>query len=574
MTNDGTGPLTRDEFAQAFGQRLATHALIDPLSLERARRAAVKSGERFDQVLTKLGLISESDLATHVAAFFRIPLVSPEMVPARPILRDSVDVRFVRQSGVLPLAVSKGVLTLAVTDPLSDEPVRALGYMTGLVTEIGLIAPAQFERAVQALYFEHIDAEAPEHSDTRFGGATESDVQKLKELANEAPIIKLVNQIVVDAVESKASDIHIEPGVEALLVRYRIDGALRTSQALALGVRPAVTSRIKIMAKLDIAERRLPQDGRVRIAVRGVDVDFRVSTIPTIHGESIVLRILDRRHVELDFQTLGFTTETIRSLRRLANEPNGIVLVTGPTGSGKTTTLYTVLKELNSPSVKIFTVEDPIEYQLSGVNQVQVQPAIGLDFPSVLRAILRQNPNIIMIGEIRDIETARIAVQASLTGHLVLSTLHTNGAAASIARLVDMGIESYLIASTLKGVLAQRLVRRICRNCGTSALGHNSSIHGADPVSPRTRDIEPRSDDVLCAECAGSGLAGRTTVSELLVVDDVIHNLILQTASEKSIEAAARAAGMRTLYENGVEKVDRGETTMSEVLGVTRVDTP
>ena len=282
-------------------------------------------------------------------------------------------------------------------------------------------------------------------------------------------MIRLVNQIIANAVEARASDIHIEPNVDQVLVRYRIDGMLRTAQVLAPALRAAITSRIKIMSKLDIAERRMPQDGRIKVAVRGVDIDFRVSTIPTIFGESVVMRILDRSRVELDFAKLGFAADHISALQGLMHEPNGIILVTGPTGSGKTTTLYTALKSLNSSERKIFSVEDPIEYQLAGINQVQVRPEIGLDFPHALRAILRQDPDIIMIGEIRDLETARIAIQSSLTGHLVLSTLHTNSAAAAITRLIDIGVENYLLASTVKGVVAQRLVRKLCRHAQTGA---------------------------------------------------------------------------------------------------------
>ena len=318
----------------------------------------------------------------------------------------------------MPLAIRDDAIVVGLTDPFNREPVDALAYLTGREARVQIFVPADFDRAFEALYRSQTTG-----SNRASGGgeASELDVQRLRDLASEAPVIRLVNQIITGAVESRASDIHIEPNVDSVLVRYRIDGLLRTSQTLASSLRPALTSRIKIMSKLDIAERRMPQDGRIKIAVRGADIDFRVSTIPTVFGESI----LDRSRVELDFEKLGFHAQHIKALNELMLQPNGIILVTGPTGSGKTTTLYTALKALNSSERKVFTVEDPVEYQVAGINQVQVQAAIGLDFPHALRSIMRQDPDIIMIGEIRGVETARIAIQSSLTGHLVLSTLHT-----------------------------------------------------------------------------------------------------------------------------------------------------
>src|SRR5262245_12637114 len=324
--------------------------------------------------------------------------------------------------------------------------------------------------------------------------------------------------------------------------------------------------------RLDIAERRLPQDGRIKIAVRGIDIDLRISTVPTAFGESVVMRILDRSRVDLDLVKLGFDAAHIDGLHELMRQPNGIVLVTGPTGSGKTTTLYTALKILNRPDAKLFTVEDPIEYQLAGINQIQVQPAIGLDFPHALRSILRQDPDIIMIGEIRDLETARIAVQASLTGHLVFSTLHTNSAAATITRLVDMGIENYLLASTVKGVLAQRLVRRLCPRC---AARHENTDHWANEIRRSVPGIDGLGSADLrratgCNSCGSTGYSGRTTIAELMVVDAEIERLILSAASDADLEQTARSRGMLTMYEAGMAKVWSGVTTVDEVLSVTR----
>jgi general secretion pathway protein E len=387
-------------------------------------------------------------------------------------------------------------------------------------------------------------------------------------------VIRLVNQIIARAVERRASDIHIEPGRDSVAVRYRIDGFLQHGQSVPATLRAALTTRIKIMAKLDIAERRMPHDGRIKTAVRGVEIDIRVSTLPTFFGEGIVMRILDRSHVELDFTKLGLDAVTQTSLHKLMSLPNGIVLVTGPTGSGKTTTLYTALKHLNRPELKLFTVEDPIEYQLSGVNQIQVQPQIGLDFPVVLRSVLRQDPDIVMIGEIRDLETARIAIQAALTGHLVFSTLHTNSAIAAITRLIDIGLERFLLASTVSGVMAQRLVRKLCQNC---ARPHRDARSLQDSLrmafaEEGTVDLTRVRKAVGCEACGGTGYSGRTTVCELLVVDDLLREAIGRRSQDQRVmEQVARAAGFHTLYEHGLQKVLAGETTLEEVLRVTRV---
>jgi general secretion pathway protein E len=379
-------------------------------------------------------------------------------------------------------------------------------------------------------------------------------------------VIRLVNQLIWRAVETRASDIHIEPLPHGLRVRYRYDGVLHEIEAPPARLQAAVISRIKIMARLDIAERRLPQDGRIKLTVRGHDVDFRVSTIPSLHGETVVLRVLDRTAVEFDYDRLGFPADIRAGVERCLDLPNGMVLVTGPTGSGKTTTLYTGLLRLNTVARNVVTVEDPIEYQLTGINQIQVKPQIGLDFASLLRSILRQDPDVIMIGEIRDLETAQIAVQAALTGHLVLSTLHTNSAAATVTRLRDMGLEEYLLAATLKGVLAQRLVRRLCRAC-------------KQPVPPPATLIERFGLDRLaagreitlyrpvgCPECRGTGHSGRRAIGELLLPTPTVTRLIFERADELAIERAAVADGMRPLFDSGLLAVIEGDTTIEEVV--------
>jgi general secretion pathway protein E len=385
-------------------------------------------------------------------------------------------------------------------------------------------------------------------------------------------VIRLVNQIIARAVETQASDIHIEPFEDRLRVRYRHDGVLHEAEAPPPRLAAAITSRIKIMARLDIAERRQPQDGRIKLAVRGHEVDFRVSTIPSLHGETVVLRILDRTSVVFDYAKLGLPASVVAPLSTALDLPNGIVLVTGPTGSGKTTTLYTGLLALNSIERKIVTVEDPIEYHLAGISQIQVKPQIGLNFASLLRSILRQDPDVIMVGEIRDLETAQIAVQAALTGHLVLSTLHTNSAAATITRLRDMGVEDYLLTAVLRGILAQRLVRRLCTECRREVP--------AAPEIIRRFNLEARVTErpirlwhaAGCPHCRFTGYRGRQAIGELLVPDAELEQLVFSRADQNAIERAAVAAGMRTMFEAGIEAALAGETTLEELTRSIRAE--
>ncbi|MGH6891715.1 MAG: GspE/PulE family protein, partial [Dongiaceae bacterium] len=430
--------------------------------------------------------------------------------------------------------------------------------------------PAELEAAIDRL-FGRDQAAVAQLVDGAAGAEDESlDADRLKDLASEAPVIRLVNHLISRAIEQRASDIHVEPFEDRLRVRYRIDGILREVEAPPVRLRAAIVSRLKIMARLNIAERRLPQDGRIKIAVRGIPVDLRVATVPTMHGESVVMRLLNRDAVHLDFAALGIEGRNLEVFLTILKQPHGIVLVTGPTGSGKTTTLYASLVQLNTPERKILSVEDPIEYQLEGINQIQVKPGIGLDFAGVLRSLLRHDPDIMMVGEIRDLETAEIAVQAALTGHLVLSTLHTNSAAASITRLLDMGVREFLLTSTVNGAAAQRLVRTLCRHC-------------RQPFRPLPELIEQlglarygASPDVTlyrpagCVECGGSGYHGRTSIFEVLTVDDEIRRLILRHAETNEMQRAAVGQGMRTMYDDGMTKALAGETTVEEVLKVTR----
>jgi general secretion pathway protein E len=380
-------------------------------------------------------------------------------------------------------------------------------------------------------------------------------------------VIRLVNQLIARAVETHASDVHIEPFEDRLRVRYRYDGVLHEVEPPPARLQAAVISRIKIMSRLDIAERRLPQDGRIRLSVRGHEIDFRVSTVPSMYGESVVLRVLDRSAVEFDFIKLGLPEDVREGLVRALDLPNGMVLVTGPTGSGKTTTLYTGLLKLNSIARNIITVEDPIEYQLTGINQIQVKPQIGLNFASLLRSILRHDPDVIMIGEIRDLETAQIAVQASLTGHLVLSTVHTNSAAATVTRLRDMGVEDYLLSATLKGVLAQRLVRRLCPKCKTAEPAPAALIErfqlGRLVPDPHAISL---CHSVGCPDCRGTGFRGRRAIAELLLPSREIDRLMFERADQGAIERAAIADGMRPIFDAGLLAVIEGDTTIEEVV--------
>lgn len=569
------GPLD-DGFADAFAGLLMRGDFVDAGAVARARRASDATSERLDVVLVKLGLISETDLCAAYADYCGLPVVRLADIPLQPVLPDRLKLPFLKASRTLPISAHGNSLVLAAVDPLNEEGRRAISYMLGCRVDLAVIAPADIERAFRKLYQDAAPQSVDGDPNAIAGGqvdGNEIDVERLRDIANEAPIIRLVNQIIASAVERGASDIHIEPGRDAVVVRFRLDGFLQQERVVPSTLKAALTTRIKIMARLDIAERRLPQDGRIKTAVRGVEIDVRVATLPTAFGESLVLRILDRTRVELDFFKLGLDPAVQARLHGLMSLPNGIILVTGPTGSGKTTTLYTALKELNRPELKLFTVEDPIEYQLGGINQIQVQPQIGFDFPAALRSILRQDPDIIMIGEIRDLETARIAVQASLTGHLVFSTLHTNSSIAAVTRLIDIGIERYLLASTLAGVMAQRLVRRLCPSCARPAAYRTEAPSRLRWPIPDGLELDwsGAREAVGCAACHGTGYLGRTCVVELLVIDDEMREAIgRRSDDQRALMSRARGAGFHTLYESGLVKVTLGETTIEEVLRVSR----
>jgi len=429
--------------------------------------------------------------------------------------------------------------------------------------------------AINKIYDRRSGAEQvmDEVADEFGGGGLEEEVEDLLEATDEAPVIRLVNSLLFQAVKDRSSDIHFEPGERSLSVRFRVDGVLREVIAAPRRSQASIVSRLKIMAGLNIAEKRLPQDGRIRIKIAGKDIDIRVSTIPTSHGERVVLRLLERAAVLLDLDSLGFTRDNLVAMERLIARPHGIVLVTGPTGSGKTTTLYACLSKINSPDLNILTVEDPVEYQLPGISQMQVNPKIDLTFASGLRSFLRQDPDVIMVGEIRDVETAEIAIQASLTGHLVLSTIHTNDAAGAFTRLTDMGTEPFLVASTLVAAMAQRLVRQLCTECRASyqPVAEELEELGLSPDAPEVRSAvfyRPKG----CPACRDSGYSGRTGIYEMLRVDDDVRAQVLQRADAGSIRRTAMGHGMRTLRMDGALKALDGTTSIEEVLRVTQED--
>ena len=568
------------EFADRFGDFLLSEKFLDELAVRRAQRAQRQSGERFDLVLMRLGLLSDAVMARALASYCRLPLISEREFPEAALLPDQISISFLKLNRLLPLADKLDHVDVAVADPFSTEAIDALSYLLGRPIKRSIAPDGDIESAINRLYnaaASKPDVETSAPSKAAVEAASDDDVQRLEDMASEAPVIRLVQDLIARAAGNQASDIHVEPCEDSVRVRFRVDGVLQTVETYSLGLRAAISSRIKIMARLNIAERRLPQDGRIKVNVRGREIDLRVSTMPTLWGESIVLRLLDRSSIELDFPKLGFAGRSYDDLGSLLKQPNGIILVTGPTGSGKTTTLYTALSTLNSTERKIFTVEDPIEYQLPGVNQIQVQPKIGLTFANALRSILRQDPDIIMVGEIRDLETAQIAIQASLTGHLVLSTVHTNSAAATVTRLLDMGVEKYLLASCLKGVLAQRLVRKLCRTCAqpvpdADALLRMLSSTGANVAGLLDGKSAKLHRATGCPACRQSGFSGRTTIYELLTTTARIRDAILASSSESVIESAGVADGMSTMLQNGLSKALKGETTPEEVLRVTRFD--
>ncbi len=554
-----------------LGELLVERQKLADADLQRARRVQEGTGEGLDTLLVKLGLVSERDLAEALATYLNLPLVRPGDYPEVPATNGGVSSRFLKESRVIPLFEDEQGLTVAMSNPTDDYVLSALRLATGKTITPRVGIPSELDVAFERLYGGGRSAmgQIVDSIGLADNLTDEEQIQHLKDLASEAPVIRLVNLMIARAVESRASDIHIEPFENRLKVRYRVDGVLREVESPPSRLSAAVISRIKIMAKLNIAERRLPQDGRIQLRAQGKEIDLRVSTVPTLWGESVVMRILDKASVVLDFEVLGFGPRTLKRFLDILHLPHGILLVTGPTGSGKTTTLYTALQTLNTPERKILTVEDPVEYQLEGINQIQAKPQINLTFANALRSIVRQDPDVIMIGEMRDLETAGIAVQSALTGHLVLSTLHTNDSAGSITRLLDMGVDDYLLTSTISGILAQRLVRLLCVNCRQPYPALPELVE-----EMRLRRFSEGRDITLykaigCEQCGGTGYRGRAAIMEFLVMSDPLRRMVLKHADATELQAEAQKEGMDTMYEDGLRKAVAGLTTIEEVLRVT-----
>ena len=556
--------------ANRVRQLLVADGKITDKEFRRLQRIRAESADEKSlcSMLIGLGLVSEQQLAKLLADAFDLPLLGATDFLEIPAASVDIASRFLHERVALPIQDQDGNAVLVMADP-ADSAVPAilqLAYPKPL--SLAVATQSEIENAIEQLYGEGKSAMGQIVDSDDADDGMDLDVDQLKDMASEAPVIRLVNLLLQKANEVSASDVHIEPFDGQLKVRYRIDGVLHDVEAPPQKLAAAVISRIKIMAKLNIAERRLPQDGRIRLKIQGSDVDARVSTIPTMHGESVVMRLLNRGDLQLDLKSLGFAEDVRDSFLEILHQPNGMILVTGPTGSGKTTTLYAAIDLLNTEDRKIITAEDPVEYQMNGVNQIQVKPAIGLTFSSVLRSVVRQDPDVILVGEMRDLETAKICVQSALTGHMVLSTLHTNSAASSVTRLLEMGIEDYLLAATVSGVLSQRLVRRLCHSC------RESFVPDARLVKEFKLDQVADSDEIVlyraqgCEECNNTGYRGRQSILELMTINEEIRKLVHERADARLIEAAATRSGMRTIYQDGCKKALAGVTSMDEVLRV------
>ena len=538
--------------------------------LKRAETFRDQNGGDLITLLVRLGLVSERDVAEAESSLLELPLISTADLPGEAPDIGKLSLRYLKQNLLLPVSVTDTEMVVVMANPRDEFALKALAMASGKIIKPQVGVASEIENGIEKLYGGGRSAMGQIIDTLGEGGDDDiEDVEHLRDLASEAPVIRLVNLIMQRAVEARASDIHIEPFENRLKVRYRVDGVLQEVEAPPASSTAAVISRVKIMARLNIAERRLPQDGRIMHRVQGKELDLRVSTIPTSHGESVVMRILDRESIVLDFNSLGFDEELKKEFVKNLEMPHGIILVTGPTGSGKTTTLYTALSQINTPARKIITVEDPVEYQLEGINQIQAQSSIGLDFAHALRAIVRQDPDVIMIGEMRDLETARIAIQSALTGHLVLSTIHTNDAAGGITRMLDMGVEDYLLTSTVNAILAQRLVRTLGKGA-TEAVQLLPELAMEMGFGDFLQQDSYTVYRPVASEENPTGYFGRTSILELLQMSDSIRRLVMQQATSGEIHNQAVNEGMRTMYQDGLNKCLQGVTTIEEVLRVTQ----
>lgn len=568
LPSSTSGPLAAPRLfartSEGFLEFLIANGKLTADSLARIRSASSASGEAISKVLSQLGFVADDEIARALSEFLSIPLAPADLLADLPTLDPALSLKYLQQHRAIPLRSDDQLVHIGFVDPLNPQMFEAFQFATNRRVKPYILREKDFDALIARLLPSSDGANKGQGAASeRFGI---DDLERLQDSVSTAPVIRLVTAIIGQAVESGASDVHIEPSEDFLRVRYRIDGVLTEIGRHPATIGPAVISRVKILARLTISERRLPQDGRIKLAVRGRDIDLRVSTTPAMHGESVVLRILDRSAVRLDLVSLGFPADKLDRYRSVMDRPHGILLVTGPTGSGKTTTLYASLLELNSEQRKLLTIEDPIEYQLAGINQVQVRPAIGLSFAHALRSFLRQDPDIMMVGEIRDLETAQIAVQAALTGHLILSTLHTNDAPSAITRLLDMGLEHYLLASTINGIVGQRLVRSLCSHC--------KEIYRPEPSLLQQYGfgdhVESLHQPIGCAACHGTGYRGRRAIVEILPITSAIHDLIIARADAAAIRRTALAEGMQSMFAMGRELVCAGETSLEELLRVIR----
>lgn len=543
---------------ERLGEMLLAKGLVDVGDLEQALELQKERGDKIGRILIDLGFVAPKDVIETLAEQLEVPLLAaddfPEVLPEF----ERISARYMRQYLFVPLVREESSLQVAMADPLDFETLATLRNLTGLTVSTALASEGDILDAIERF---HGAEEDEKEAGFEFSAEDAADIEHLRDMASEAPVIRFVNAMIAQALERRSSDIHIEPFEKDFRVRFRIDGVLQEQETPARELRAAVISRLKLMAKLNIAERRLPQDGRIKIKVLGHEVDLRVSTLPTLYGESVVMRLLDRSATDFyELTTLGFDEHMLARMEYFTALPHGIFMVTGPTGSGKSTTLYSALKKINGPTKKIITIEDPVEYQMDGINQIHVNPTIGLTFASGLRHIVRQDPDVIMVGEIRDRETADIAIRSALTGHFVYSTLHTNDAPSAVTRLTDMGVENYLITSSVVAVLAQRLVRVICKDCRAAG-----EIVDA-PSGQRMQTYR----GVGCESCGGSGYRGRMGIFELMELNDEIRRLIMDNRDASVLTDAARRNGMRNLREDGWEKIERGVTTVEEVVRVTQ----
>lgn len=555
-----TGMVTQEQIAEAWQRANGSNGKVDVVDALKA-----------------LGYLNSEDLTSMLAQQYGLDVLDLKSYTIPPEVLSALTPDVVNQYGVIPVMRHDDVLTIAMSDPTDMETIDALRYLLGCDVDAVISSKEQIEKVISQNYGtvtgtveSFLDELTAENSiNSQLMQTLES--QQQAEVEDDAPIIRLVSLIIIEAYKLRASDIHMEPMEKRYRIRYRIDGALREMEAPPKYLQANLTSRLKIMAKLDISEKRIPQDGRIQLKVGEKDIDLRVSSIPTVHGESIVMRILDKSSIQLDIPKLGFYADDLELVTAILALPDGIFLVTGPTGSGKTTSLYAFLNTINTPNRKIITVEDPVEYQLSGINQVQVDKHIDFTFSAALRSILRQAPNIIMVGEIRDFETAEIAINASLTGHLVFSTLHTNDAPGAITRLIDMGVKPFLVASAVRAIMAQRLLRRICKNCAQPHVPTLSEVHLLN-LPEEYYTTRTFYEGKGCEMCSNSGYKGRIGIYELFSLNREICGLVFANSSTVVIREAARRAGMRSLRDDGLRKAEAGTTTLDEVIKATVVD--